>query len=170
MSKVLVDRELLDRVRECLNYDPDTGVFTWIKIEAKNRRPLGSVAGSLDSYGHLSIKIDGRRYLAHRLAWLYMTGEWPEDMIDHRNRIKTDNRWENLRLCDNGQNKMNCGVQRNNKLGVRCVHQKPNGSFIVSIKANGKTHQKTLKTLDEAAHYANQLRQQLHGEFYSGQC
>lgn len=170
MIKVIIDpARLLAQMRECLDYNPETGVFTWIKIKAPNRRPLGSVAGSLDSYGYVNIGIGGRRYLAHRLAWLYMTGNWPKEEIDHRNRARNDNRWENLRLSHHGQNQMNSAVSRNNKLGVRCVYQMANGSFKASVKAHGKNYQKTFMTLNEAANYADTLRERLHGEFYSGE-
>lgn len=97
---------LLDTVLERLNYNPATGVFRW-KVRAAYNVPKGSVAGTIEAHGYVSIGIDGSAYYAHRLAWLYMTGEWPKQILDHRNRVKTDNRWENLRETTNSGNQQN---------------------------------------------------------------
>jgi hypothetical protein len=69
------------RLREVLHYDPITGIFTWL-VSLSNH--VGKVAGSLDGTGRVRIRVDGREYGAHRLAWLYMTGNWPVNEIDHR--------------------------------------------------------------------------------------
>ena len=75
-----------DRLKELLHYDPDTGVFTWIQKPApRGRAIIGSVAGGLKQHGYITIGINQREYYAHRLAWLYVYGEWPEDQIDHIN-------------------------------------------------------------------------------------
>jgi hypothetical protein len=94
MAKADVSAE---RLRELLDYDPETGVFTWKKTNG-NRRLAGSVAGGRqDSAGYLRGGIDGRVYFAHRLAWLHFHGEWPKGIIDHINGDRTDNRIANLR-------------------------------------------------------------------------
>ncbi len=91
-------------LRSALHYEPETGVFTWLVRRAIGT-PAGSFAGSIHAAtGYAGIKIKGRRYLAHRLAWLYMTGEWPSHQIDHINLKKSDNRWCNLREATHGQN------------------------------------------------------------------
>lgn len=99
----------VQRLKEVLHYDPRSGVFTWASSAGKGqpRSRVGQPAGRLNEDGYLRVGIDGVRYLAHRLAWLYMTGAWPQLMVDHKNGVKHDNRWRNLREADhsaNGQN------------------------------------------------------------------
>ncbi|MES2432986.1 MAG: HNH endonuclease [Pseudomonadota bacterium] len=87
------------RLREVLNYDPPTGIFTF----AKGRRK-GTVAGTKhDDRGFRKVAIDGERHLLHRLAWLWMTGVMPRWNIEHRDRDRTNNRWSNLREGVRGQ-------------------------------------------------------------------
>lgn len=105
------------RLRELLSYDPDTGVFQWLFSRGTAR--AGAVAGSADSYGYLQTKIDRRCYLNHRLAWLYVHGEWPTRQIDHINGKRTDNRLANLRIVSASVNQQNHRVARvDNKCGL----------------------------------------------------
>lgn len=83
------------RLRELLHYDPETGVFTR-RVATGGRWPIGSVTGSL-SEGYWLIRVNGARYRANRLAWLYMTGRWPKAEVDHKNGAKSDNAFGNLR-------------------------------------------------------------------------
>ena len=105
----------LSRLREVLHYDPETGEFRSLKRTGW-RRKCGSI-----SRGYLRIKIDGHSYLAQRLAWFWMTGEWPEHEVDHRNRIKLDNRWTNFRPATRLQNCNNRSLSKNNSSGVNGV-------------------------------------------------
>lgn len=107
------------RVREVLNYEPETGLFTW-RVSNSNRRLAGSAAGRV-AKGYVGICIDGRLYQAHRLAWLYVHGEWPPSALDHVNGVPNDNRISNLRLADASQNGLNRGAQSNNKSGFKGV-------------------------------------------------
>ena len=85
-----------DELRRQLHYDPETGVLTRL-VRASNYMP-GSVAGTTKNRdGYPVVRVLGRRYQVHRLAWLYMTGEWPSQEIDHINTVRSDNRWANLR-------------------------------------------------------------------------
>lgn len=92
-------------LKSLLSYDPESGLFRW--LTTKGRGEIGSIAGSKESKGYIQIKINMVGYKAHRLAWMYMTGEFPAIQIDHINRIKDDNRWENLRLATQGENQRN---------------------------------------------------------------
>lgn len=124
------------RLREFLDYDPKIGVFTW----RKDIGPCvsGAVAGCPDKNGYIIIGFDKKRYKAHRLAWLYVYGEFPSSHIDHINRIKNDNRICNLRVADDAQNRQNCSRQRNNTSGLVGVHyQKSSGKWISYIKLHG---------------------------------
>lgn len=94
-----------ERVRELLNYDPATGIFSW-RI-AKGNVKAGSTTGCPDRSGHLMIGVDSRLYMAHRLAWLYYYGDWPTDQIDHRNGVRDDNRITNLREASGSENQQN---------------------------------------------------------------
>tara|TARA_R110002126_G_C10195847_1_gene476394 strand:- start:25 stop:531 length:507 start_codon:yes stop_codon:yes gene_type:complete len=126
-----------DRLKELLNYDPITGIFTRIK-RSSNNDVIGKSVGSSDcSKGYLRISIDGVRYKAHRLAYLYMTGDWPLEVVDHINGVKHDNRWCNLRPATLSQNGSNRSVVRN-KLGLRGVSQVSKNTYAVTISVGGK--------------------------------
>ena len=128
------------RLKELLCYDPDSGIFTH-KVYRGNQVLAGSIAGRPSGDGHLSTQIDGKEYLLHRLAWLYIHGCFPPHQIDHRNLMKADNRWGNLRLATNSQNSMNKGKQSNNTSGYKGVSfNKPSKKWQARITVNGKRH------------------------------
>lgn len=106
-------------LRAIYQYDPITGVFT--RRTNRRRWKAGSIAGSKDKAGYIRIVIDGEQYYAHCLAWLYMTGVWPERKIDHKDLNKARNVWDNLRLATNVQNSVNKGLNRNNSTGAKGV-------------------------------------------------
>lgn len=109
-----------DRVRELLNYDAETGQFTW-RVDRTGKARVGARAGTLQNNGAASIGIDGKVYLAHRLAWLWTHGEWPASGIDHINGDRSDNRLDNLRSATPMQNGANRCLDRRNKSGYRGV-------------------------------------------------
>lgn len=139
-----------ERLREVLHYDPDTGVFTWrsdLKTGYNNNALLhkaGDIAGCKDNIGRFKISIDSCNYYSHRLAWLYIIGEWPTNSIDHINGNNGDNRFCNLRDVlprINSQNlrkptKANTsgylGVTRHKKTRWRAVIRLPNGTRLYS--------------------------------------
>jgi HNH endonuclease len=93
-------------LQHLLHYDPLTGDWTWINPRSTKLRP-GDRAGSLQTKGYWYIKFDGVSHIASRLAFFYMTGAWPENEVDHINRITWDDRWENLRDATRGENNLN---------------------------------------------------------------
>jgi hypothetical protein len=87
-----------EQLKEALDYNPDTGLFTWKKLpKAAHRKKVGEIAGSHDEKGYIRIGINGTVYKSHRLAWLYVYGQWPSKIIDHVNGVNDDNRISNLR-------------------------------------------------------------------------
>jgi hypothetical protein len=95
-----------EKLKEILDYNPDTGIFSW-KVSKAKRIKVGSVAGCKNNLGYILIRIDGKIYLAHRLAWLYTHGDFPLNCIDHINQIKDDNRICNLRDVTVSENMQN---------------------------------------------------------------
>lgn len=95
-----------ERLREKLDYDPNAGIFRW-RSSGNSRVGSGSVAGTPHSMGYVQITIDKKHYFAHRLAWLYVYGEWPPGQLDHRDAIRSHNRIENLRPATQSQNLAN---------------------------------------------------------------
>jgi len=102
-----------------LNYNSDSGEFTW--IERRKGVVLGKQAGT-NNHDYITITYNYTPYLAHRLAWFFVYGVWPKDMIDHINRVKSDNRIENLREADNQINQRNAKVSSRNTSGRRGVY------------------------------------------------
>jgi HNH endonuclease len=112
----------LERVREAFDYDPETGILTRRIQTSYNRKDrVGKPAGGKSSNGYLSIDIDQKRFLAHRLIWFHVYGVWPSSYIDHINRDPADNRLCNLRLATNSQNQANRPAPKNNTSGFKGV-------------------------------------------------
>ena len=105
------------RLKELLHYNSETGLFTRL-IAVSNRVKVGDTAGWKNGRGYISIRVDWVNYQAHRLAWLYMTGKWPEFQIDHINHIFDDNRWLNFREVTQQENSRNQPLSLRNKSGV----------------------------------------------------
>lgn len=114
----------LEELKEYFFYDQVIGIFLRKKPVA-NCSKVGEVAGHINKKGYIIIKFRQKAYKAHRLAWFYVTGEWPKDQIDHINRDKTDNRFDNLREADNSLNVHNVGIQKNNTSGYKGVSYDP---------------------------------------------
>ena len=155
------------RLRRLLCYNPFSGNFIWKR--SGHGIHMGTIAGtiahrSLDhQYRH--IRIQGRRYRAHRLAFLYIRGRWPRG-IDHKDRNGLNNSWTNLRECTRSQNQANRGVQRNNKLGIKGVFKTRYGKFRATVRKNGKPiYSSNHDTLDAAALAYKRAAQKYYGKF-----
>lgn len=108
----------IDRIKDVLNYNPNTGEFTW-KVKHWCRYP-GDKAGNFSEGKYVKITVLGKRYYAHRLAWVFMTGRWPKACIDHINGKKSDNRFANLREATKAENGANMSSRTTGKYkGVR---------------------------------------------------
>ena len=112
----------VERLRSLFDYDPHTGVFTRRVAVGRHgcHRALRK-AGTKQNYGYIVIAVDHRRYVAHRLAWLYVYGVWPNNDVDHINGDKGDNRIVNLRLATRSQNMQNVVKHKHNKSGAKGV-------------------------------------------------
>lgn len=116
-----MNRITQSRLKECLEYNQETGEFRWL-VSTTRRVMVGDVAGCVrKTDGYVLVRIDCRLYLAHRLAWLYVYGTWPKGMLDHVNRVKRDNRIQNLREATKSENAQNSESCKNNKSGFRGV-------------------------------------------------
>jgi hypothetical protein len=138
-------------IEEYLSYNPETGEIRWIK-SPHGCIKVGQIAGNIESSGYRVIMLAGRTYKAHRLAFLLMTGVWP-DKIDHINQKRDDNRWCNLRSVDSKQNGTNRKVSTNNTSGVVGVAwHKTKHKWSASIRVNGRIkHLGDFGNLEEAA-------------------
>ena len=139
----------LEQLKTILSYDPETGDFSWLvnRLSFTGKAKQGTVAGTLlpgECGGYIVIVAFQKRYRAHRLAHLFMTGRpVPKGFeIDHINGNRADNRWSNLRVVTRRQNCMNHAVPKHNVSGVRGVswhkYRKGGGCWMARIEVNGK--------------------------------
>lgn len=130
-----------ERLREVLDYDPDTGIFTWkMRIgSAVAGKEAGCVVRYSDRLSYKQLQVDGRLDTAHRLAWLYVYGEWPSELIDHKDGDGLNNRIDNLRLANKAQNSINRGPQANNTSGYKGVTwYARRKKWMVRLKVSGR--------------------------------
>lgn len=153
-------------LKKTFHYNPNSGLF--IRKKSAGGVEIGTIAGCLHHSGYIHIKTQGKKNVAHRLAWLYMTGEWPSDQIDHINQIKNDNRWCNLRECTNAQNKANVKAPVTNSSGYKGVsrYKKRNNQWVVKIKYKQiQIHVGMFNCIHKAAMAYNKKALELFGEF-----
>lgn len=152
-----------------LSYDPLTGLFAW--RNAREGRQLGRAAGSLNKVsGYTTICINGRNFLAHRIAWLFVYGCMPCE-LDHINGRRSDNRIENLREVTRSQNCQNTDVPpKNNKTGIRGVFfDRAKNRYRTELRLNGKSvYHHRFKTLKEAAVARKRAERRYFGNFARG--
>lgn len=142
-----------NRVRELLDYDPNTGKLTWRFSIAKNKIKQGTEAGCIDRANmRRLVCIDGKTYKAHRIIWLHVYGYEPECFIDHINRNPSDNRLCNLREVTNKCNIRNTGNYKNNTSSVKGIYwHKDRKKWYAHICVDGDSHHLgSYKSLDNA--------------------
>ena len=156
----------LDRLKQLFYYDADTGLF--IRKIPRGSSTAGAIAGCKTRRGYIAMCVDGVVYLAHRLAWLYVTSEDPRQwIVDHSNGNPTDNRFQNLRICTNAGNTQNACRQKNNKSGFKGVSfDAERKQWRASIRANNVyKHLGRYQTAQEAHRAYCKAAAELHGEF-----
>lgn len=155
-----------DRLRQLLDYDPDTGLFRW---RLKRRGVVvGSECGRITAFGYREIGIDYVLRPAHRLAFLYMTGQWPVGDVDHINQDRADNRWSNLRQATRSQNSANVFIHKrkgsSGHLGV--VWDSPRQRWRAQIRVDGKkVNLGRFVELADALRAYNRKAKEVFGEF-----
>lgn len=148
-----------------LDYDVQTGVFTY--KQRRGRMKPGDVAGTPHSRGYIQIRVMGRIYLAHVLAWFYVHGVWPQGDLDHQDTDKTNNRIGNLRPATRPQNCWNVGKLKNNTSGFKGVWwSKQKQRWIADIARYGKRyHLGSFIEKSDAVVAREAAARELHGEF-----
>lgn len=163
----MAEKQLItyERLREVLDYDPETGVFKW-KVAVARRVKIGDEAGNIKN-GYLEIECEGTRAYAHRLAWLWMTGKWPPQCIDHINLVRIDNRFSNLRLATFKDNAGNRLPNRNNKSGMKGIfYRADRRKWAAHIYINGRsTHLGHFGTAEEARAAYKEAAERHFGSF-----
>lgn len=156
-----MDTLTIDELKRFVKYDPETGIFKRLIFSKFTK--YGDRADIPHHQGYRQVSFNKRAFMAHRLAWFYMTGEWPEKelQVDHINRVRDDNRWCNLRLATASQNRHNSTIHKNNLLGIKGVYIAPNGKFRVMIGLG------TFNTLEEAKSAYIDAARKIHGEFFN---
>lgn len=147
-----------EQLKSVLRYDPSTGHFWWRQDRKSGRDMRSSPAGCLTKQGYIKIRFQKKPVFAHRLAWLYMTGEWPIQQIDHVNGEKSDNRFVNLRLATASQNKANTVIRSDNKTGSKGIQQ-IRGKWRAKINFNGKQYHLGVFQTKQAAAWAFEFYQ-----------
>lgn len=157
-----------ERLRELLSYDSQTGVFTWNGRSGRglhDRNKPGCVAGSMNSKGYVTIKVDNQTHKAHRLAWFYVHGAWPAHQIDHKDTTRHHNWIDNLREATGGQNAQNQRrPHRNNKSGYLGVSwDAGKDKWVPTIYVNGRNKRLgAFETPEEAHRVYVSAKQALH--------
>ena len=158
-----------EQAKELFSYDPEEGILRWRK------RPMGRntslIAGYLkenpDKPHYWVVMVNYKNYKVHQIIWVYMTGSWPEKLIDHKDRDGTNNKWSNLRLATNSQNMMNSGIRKNSSTGVTGVSlDRRRNLFRARVNVGGKEiWLGYFDTIDAAKTARVAAAKKHHGEF-----
>lgn len=157
---LFISKTEIREMRRRLKYSKSTGKFSW-KI-----RPKGSskAPGTFTTQGYVMVSAAGQQRLAHRVAWAMVSGQNPPHEIDHRNTIKSDNRWSNLRPTDRCGNQWNTKIPSRNTSGVKGVHRNKEGWQAV-VTCRGTRFFKWSKSKEELKAWLVKTRRKIHGEY-----
>jgi len=162
------------KVDRLFEYNPDTGILTWKRRECDvsifdrrwNARNAGKIAGYKNGQGYIMVQVNKNNYVAHRIIWRLMTGEWPSSEIDHINTVRDDNRWVNLREASSVQNAWN-RRRRVSKLGLPPGVTRNRSKFSAKLWVGGKWRcLGTFETVEEAADVYVQAAKLQRGRFF----
>lgn len=153
------------QLKERFLYDFLTGRFTRLPCSRKGRN--SSLTGCVNNKGYTCIKILGKSYKAHLLAFLYMTGAFPTEVVDHIDGNPSNNAWSNLRECTLSQNQMNARLSKINTSGFKGVSlHKPTQKWMVTVRVNGKNVNFGIyKDIELADLVATETRNKYHGDY-----
>lgn len=151
-------------VRDLFDYDPLTGILLWKNPRSNSVKP-GTVAGNATKEGRIQVGIGGRMYRAHRIIWLWMTGEWPTENVDHEDLNGLNNSWDNLRLGNKSQNAANTARKSTNKSGFKGVTRSGQKWAATITKNYRATYIGSFPTAEEAAAAYDDAALRLHGPF-----
>lgn len=154
-------RLTIEALAASLLYEQDTGEFYW--IAPRKKIVVGARAGSQKRDGYRYIRFMGRTYSEHRLAFFYMTGQWPRAEVDHINMNRADNRWSNLRAASRSENKRNTGIRSDNTSGAKCVSYRADRG-VYRAYCNGR-HIGNFPTVEEACKAYARTAISVHGPF-----
>ena len=154
-------------LKQLLHYDAPTGIFRWRFCKNRHMQPWDIAGVPTKRQGYIKIMINRKSYLAHRLAWLYVTGSMPKSHIDHINGDKADNRIQNLREADNATNHWNEPLRSTNKSGHKGVWMNKNTKkWQTGLRFNGvQVSAGIFENLEDAASAIRALREKCHGEY-----
>lgn len=160
----MIKFEVKNRLRELFHYDPNTGQFTYVTRVARRVR-VGDVVGSVNSEGYRHIRLGGKTYKAHRLAWLWCHGAWPQLMIDHIDGDRDNNRLSNLREASRSQNLANSTPRRRGKSLPKGVTRR-GSRWVARIQKGGRpTFLGSFASVDEAILAYSRAASEIFGRY-----
>jgi hypothetical protein len=160
-----------ERLKHLLHYNPITGKFIRL-VKTNYNITIGLEAGGITDKGYIKIRVDSKKYAAHRLAWLYMNGKFPENHIDHIDSNKSNNAISNLREANSAQNMQHRGLLRHNTSGAKGVcWDKQHNKYRVRISCNNrKIHIGRYSGFEEAKKEYEKAVSKYHGDFAGLSC